>query len=130
MLTATAGLSIRLDDDTRLLLEYDYSHQFVDDPRDGHAFVDNHVFVVGVMLNFTFRQKPPMGPPRHSPPGTIIPPPLPPRPTGKNTAADRPIPPPAAEPARNSDATRPDSTAPMPTDQPTSDATRNQGMQP
>ncbi len=73
MLTATAGLAIALDRDVRLLLEYDYSHQLIDDPADGHRFVDSHLFAVGVMINFSFRKRPETGPPTQSPPGSIIP---------------------------------------------------------
>ena len=51
VLQVTAGLAVSTTEQTRLFLEYDYMHQFYDDVGDNHAFVDNHLFLVGVSID-------------------------------------------------------------------------------
>ena len=48
VLTVTAGLELFSRSPTRLLVEYSYFRPVLDDPGDGFAFADNHVFQVGL----------------------------------------------------------------------------------
>jgi hypothetical protein len=47
VLAVTAGLELFSRSPTRLLVEYTYFRPVMDDPGDGFAFADNHIFQVG-----------------------------------------------------------------------------------
>ncbi len=120
LLQATGGLAIQATKSIWVYIEYDYFHQFHDDPEDRHAFVDNHVFLVGFSLEVDLwelfgsssRPKPASKPS----PSTLPPPPPPPiRPAARPGASPLPTPgdrEPLPPPPDAADATAPAEPAP------------------